>query len=976
MSLTRSDLTQLIEDAKLNPMAVQKAGIEFLEKVRGGEVEIVDASNAFVYLGEFASTLFVNAIRGTAILGQRTYPELGLTRKDLYHHMASVDYIDTFASPSRATLAFCFNKAELISKSVPTGNAGMRKLVLGRNTQVMAGGIPFTFEYPIEIRVLSHGGLQIVYDNSRPSPLSALEDNNVAWSTENYTTDREDYIKIDVPVSQMEQKSFTTALSASKVFNKSYPFNDQFYYCRVYTSNDAGGWDEIKTTHSDQVFNPLTPTAVLQVLDNNLLNVSIPQVYYSTGLVTRSLRVDIFTTKGPLELALNTYTADQFVPTWRDLDKDDGGLYTAPINTLVKAFIVATEPATGGTNWLSVEELKERIITNSLGPIDLPITNVQIQSQLKRLTDVGFSCVTDIDNSTKRLYVATRELPAPDVEEVSTGMGSNVVTLMKTADQLLAEADTADNGERITILPTTLYKNEGGYLSIVDQGTREYLASLTGDNKVDAVTSGNYLYTPFHYVYDFTNNVFSVRPYYFGSPAIKRRFFVEDNGTLGVGVSSSSHNFLRTDTGWKLQVSTNSTDTLKDLEDEGVVAQLAFTPEGEVARVYLNGTLIGRDPTSKEWIFEFDFGTTWDVDPKNSLYLTGFQAEAISPHPYPAGLTTVFDIFYAVQSDLVEAGALTSIDSTMGKFLYPNQPVTGLYHEQVTLAMGDELSGLWARARSTIGEESYLRYEADVPRRYTDDKFAKDEQGNIIMERDAEGNITGIKYEHRVGDTVYLDDGSVDLLYRQGQIILQDGQPLVKSPRTVQRQVELCLFDGVYFFATAQTDVDYKDTVPEQIVTWVNTTLAPVRKKLLELTDMKFHPKATIGLINTVVDSGESRSLEAAQRLAVVYYVSDTVSRDEDLKTAMRKSTRTKITELFKNSLVTLDKMMEQLKTQMGDDIIGVKITGLGGAANFSVVSMVDDSARLCIAKKLVSLPNGTFSVEDDIDIDFKKHTS
>lgn len=338
MSLTRSDLTQLIEDAKLNPMAVQKAGIEFLEKVRGGEVEIVDASNAFVYLGEFASTLFVNAIRGTAILGQRTYPELGLTRKDLYHHMASVDYIDTFASPSRATLAFCFNKAELISKSVPTGNAGMRKLVLGRNTQVMAGGIPFTFEYPIEIRVLSHGGLQIVYDNSRPSPLSALEDNNVAWSTENYTTDREDYIKIDVPVSQMEQKRFTTALSASKVFNKSYPFNDQFYYCRVYTSNDAGGWDEIKTTHSDQVFNPLTPTAVLQVLDNNLLNVSIPQVYYSTGLVTRSLRVDIFTTKGPLELALNTYTADQFVPTWRDLDKDDGGLYTAPVNTLVKAF--------------------------------------------------------------------------------------------------------------------------------------------------------------------------------------------------------------------------------------------------------------------------------------------------------------------------------------------------------------------------------------------------------------------------------------------------------------------------------------------------------------------------------------------------------------------------------------------------------------------------------------------------------------
>ena len=43
-----------------------------------------------------------------------------------------------------------------------------------------------------------------------------------------------------------------------------------------------------------------------------------------------------------------------------------------------------------------LEKLKYRAINNALGKIDVPITNVQIQSQTSiLLTDAGFSCVTD-----------------------------------------------------------------------------------------------------------------------------------------------------------------------------------------------------------------------------------------------------------------------------------------------------------------------------------------------------------------------------------------------------------------------------------------------------------------------------------------------------------------------------------------------------------------------------------------------------
>ncbi|MNF38601.1 hypothetical protein D3C84_195550 [compost metagenome] len=972
--MSRSDLNTMIELAKLNPMAIQRAGIEYLERVRNGEVQIVDASNAMVYLMEFASTLFANGARKDEFLNRLQYPELAQTRSDLYHHMSDVDYINVFSGPSTTNLLLVYHKDEILEKAVATGEAGMRKLVIPRHTKIMAGDVPFTLQYPIELRVLPHGGLQIVYDNSRPSPLMALESNKVKATIENYNIGHEEYIQLEVPVQQFEMKSYTAPLTASRVFNKTYGYADQYYFCRVYMTDANGIWKEIKTTHSDQVYDPLTPTAVLKILDNNQVNVSIPQVYYSTGQMNRTLRVDVYTTRGALELAVQGYSSDMFKAVYNDYDNDDNGKYTSPIQKLVSGYFMASAPATGGSNALTFEKLKERVINNALGRIDVPITNVQIQTQLDLLTDAGFSCVTDIDNVTNRLYAASRELPAPDIKEVSTGMGANVVTLSKTIDQILATADVMDNGQRITILPSTLYKDEGGYLSVVDNEDRDALKALTPDVLVERVTGGDYFYTPFHYVYDVSDNVLEVRPYYFGNPQLTRRFFVEDNGTMGIGVNSNNHNFMRTEKGWKLQVMTDSTDSLKAMDDEVLVAQLAYIPPGEVTRVYLNGTLMGRDPKTKEWIFEFEFESNWDVDPEHNVYLNGFQADQIAPHAYPAALTTVFDVFFGVLSNLVIPGEYTKIDESMGKFLF-QEDISGLYHEQVTLVLGDPLDGMWARARSTVGEEQYLRYEDDVFELWTTDVPEKTATGAVKIAYDGQ-NRPYVVYKHRVGDVkINEETGKPELLYAQGSIIYQNGQPIVSSPRSVLRQVELCLFDGAYYFVTNTTDVNYRDTVPNQIVEWVNITLGPIRKKLLEKTKLWFHPKSTVGLIEAVVDDSLKVNMQAAQHLYVEYFVSETVYKDLALQEEIRKSTRKTLTTAFKELQVTRNGLENLLKNTMGDDVTGVSITGLGASRNFSVITMADESSRLCIGKKLVTLPNATFGVADSIDIQFVKHS-
>jgi hypothetical protein len=973
--MARAELDALIEAAKLNPMAVQRAGIEYLQRVTNGEVEVVDPSNAFVYLMEFASTLFSNGRRKAEFLNRVQYPEQAMTRSDLYRHMSDVDYINVFGSPSVTKLLICPSKSEVMDKAVDTGVGGIRKLVIPRHTEIRAGDVPFTLQYPIEIRVLAHGGLQIVYDNDRPSPLMALETNQVDWSLENYNIGNEEFIQMEVPVQQVAIKSYTAALTAAKVFSKTYAISDQFHYCRVYTSLGNGQWEEIRTTHSEQIFDPATPTAVLKLTDAGL-NVSIPQIYYSTNLVNKSIRVDVYTTRGVLELALNGYSADMFTATFADFDNDDNGKYTSPASRITSIYMMASKPATGGSNAISFDKLKERAVNNALGPIEVPITNVQIQTQLDQLTDSGFSCVLVIDNTTRRLYSASRELPAPFVKEVSTGAGANVVTLSKSIAQILAEADVMDNGQRITVMPTTLYRDNGGYLSIVDAETRDAMLRMPSDLLVDQVTNGNYFYTPFHYVYDTNDGVFTVRPYYFGDPTVSNRFFVTDNGTMGVGVTSNSHVFERTPTGWVVRVMTNSTDAMKDLDDDALVAQLAYIPPGEISRVYLNGSLYGRDPKSKEWIFEFRFDSTWDVDSTHHVYLDGFEGEGISPHPYPASMNTVFDIFYGVETAQVEAGERTSIDDNMGMFMYPNS-LAGLYHEQVTLKLGESLEGLWARARSTAGEEQYMRYEEDIPSRYTANvPELNDETGAVVVDYDGDGKPY-VVYKHRVGDIMTDPETEHEIiLHRAGTIMYQNGEPIVKTPRAVLRQVELCLLDGAYYFVTNDTDVAYRETVPQQIVEWVNITLAPIRKKLLENTTLWFHPKATVGLIKAIVDGSLAMTMQAAQHLEVEYFVDANVYRNEALKEEIRKSTRKTITAAFKALQVSRDGLQSELKDVMGDDVMSVSVSNLGGVSNYSVITMADESSRLCIGKKLVALPNATFGVEDSIDIVFSKHSS
>ena len=344
--MNNTELKSTIELALLNPSLMQKKIYDGLDTILDGTVNIVNATNPFSYLLEVNCATAAAQASNHQSLIQLLYPLHAVDMDTLYRFMSDKDYDGRFAGPSVAPFVIAIRKEEVINRAVQVGDTKVKKIVIPRNTVISAGGLEFGFQYPLEIRIMAHGGLQLVWNVEKESPLLTLTSNVVNWSLVDSPSG--EFIVIKFELQQFTLDHREEVLNSSVGFVKTYNFVDQFWHCRVYNSTNGTDWTEIKTTHTLQVYDPLELTACLRVTDG-ALRVEIPQIYFSTGLATGNLRVDIYSTKGPLEQALDGLLVNSYVATWHDYDNDDAGIYSAPLALLAEWSCFSEGAATGGT---------------------------------------------------------------------------------------------------------------------------------------------------------------------------------------------------------------------------------------------------------------------------------------------------------------------------------------------------------------------------------------------------------------------------------------------------------------------------------------------------------------------------------------------------------------------------------------------------------------------------------------------------
>ena len=962
---------------KNNPSGIQRTILAYLEQVTNGTATAVDPSNPFVYLLEASSVSTASFIVADETNTRQLYPALAQTQDDLYRHMSDTDYIGRFSTPSTTTFDIYINQAELISKMVIDPTTNLPTATIPRNTVFNVANVNFSMSYPINIQLMSYGGLQITYDTTITSPLQTLNSNAVNWTYRTPVGGNDPWIQLTVPVQQFTISSTQSALTTASVYSEVLPLTANYYYTRVYyMGGTATTWTEIATTHTQQVYDIATPTALLQVIDGQSVTVTIPQIYITTGTISGTLRVDVYQTQGPMTLIMENYQLGAFTAQWLAIDVNDQTPAASVFNTLQNMAIFSTDVVVGGTDPISFTQLREQVITNSVGPVNIPITNVQIANAL---ADNGYQIVSDIDIVTNRVFLATRTLPdpvlvAPDADGVVllTAAATSVETLIMSATALSAHPSVLSNGNRITISPSMIYQMVNGIVTPVNETDLVALKAMSTSSIASAVNSNSFIYTPFHYVLDMSTNTFNVRPYYLNSPDAVAVTFVNNNNTSGIQVNSSTYSLAVIPGGYQLSIVVTSNAAWKAIPDNQVQAILAYTPPSETNVAYLLGTLAATN-TSGERIFQFNIYTNYDLDSSDNLYLTSFSMFNTIPKIFGTPLFNAFSIFYT-SNETKPTGWLTSImDASIPTYLVP----TGTFaitEELITLQFGTALPTLWARARTSVSQTPFQTYPADVPLIYTQDVYAIDSKtGGTVSFVNGVPTFTKI---HSAGDPVLNPTtGLPTYAHRAGDVMMDNnGIAIPTAPADLIRQIDMFFIDAAYYFATDAAAVNYRTTILDTVVGWLTNDLETLSNNLLEQTNLYFYPQTTMGLIDVMIEDGVTTSIEARQNFTLNLYVNDAVYNDSSLQATITQTTITTLDNLITNSQVTISNITTALGAIYGNDVIGFNITGLGGSADLSALTVINNSQQLSLAKNLVALPDGSLVVQDAVTVNYIRH--
>lgn len=960
-----------VESYPFNPLLIQREVLSAFETALEGKLETVDPTNPFGLLMETACVLTSGFISKDFALNRRQYAASAQTEDDLYYHMSDVDYVDRFALPANEKFVLMLNEDEVRLAMMQDDELGIRKLVIPRDTNITVGEVTFCLEYPIEIRELAHGGLQIVRDLEIPSPITTLESNLVDWEIVKTWEEEQEirYIRMTLPAKQIKISTLVRGVTLAAPISLDLEIKDYYHFARVFYQNNQGDWVEMQTTHNPSVYDIDKPTAVLKVTTSNL-NVTVPLIYCREGLVDSQIRVDLYETKGELAMELGGYNMTEFTVDFISIDaKRDSTIYTAPVPRLNSIICYSTGLTTGGRNPLNFDELKRRVKLNTYGPQNIPISNVEIETQLQ---DEGFTIVKNVDLITNRIYYASRSLPLPTNDKLITAAAASIETLITNVDDLVASGNVADNGESITILPGTIYESQNGILKVMNNSAKEKLLKLPLENRAVEVNKRHLYYTPFHYVMDLRNNRFDLRTYYLDRPNISSKMFDAFNNSTLLQITIDSYQVERTKTGFKISIATSSDENIKALTESQLGCVMMFKSKGEVEYAYLKGVLQGIDPKTKERFFDFNIDTNYNVNEDDHLILTSFKMHNTDYREVPIELEKDLKIVFYTTEMNAPNWTEHALDLDLPRFLVDDE-AKAIISETLRVRFGYSLSSLWKQARSVVSTEVYETYPADVMAVYENDVLDRDATtGSGIR---MENGKAVLKYLHRKGDPIRDDQGRQIVKHHKGDIVRDnEGRPVVARPRALARQLDLMLIEAAYWFATDVIATDYQKEIIEIYLDWMIDGLGSINQRVLEQTKVYFYPRATLGQINVMYDNGIASKINAAQSLLVELVVNKNVYSNEDLKENIRISTIRVINNLLNSGTISVSGINAQLTKEYGNDVIGIKLSGLGGDRNIIAMSVLDDNKRCSLKKRLVVQADNTLMVEEDVTVSFIKH--
>lgn len=981
-------INQEILDSLGHPSLLINAVTNRIESLSEGLMANVDPNNSVAVLTEAMANLGSGLMLATTAETRRIYKSGVTNIADLYRHMSDYDFHNRFSRPVTDVpfvLMFDYNTLMNRARVIPN-SGGRKKITIPRHTTIEISGIAFTSEYPIDIFVLPHGAITVLYDGNEVSSLKTLKTNRVGWTA--IQGEEGMYIAINLPMDQFAINRKIISLSSLNSFKQTFNFTDEFYHCRAYMRNGAGNWTEIKTTHQDIVYDVNTPTVCLRVLNQGVV-VTIPQIYFNARKIGTDIRLDFYTTKGPIDIDLKNFDPSQYKMTWKEIDNAAESVYIAPLKDFQRLAISSLARAQGGSIGATFEQLRERVVGRDRDT-EAPVheKNLPIKTAL-----LDYDIVLKKDNITDRKFIATRSLPAPLTKDTVTGMDLTMQPLLTRLADLISSNSASRINNRIVLRPGMLFRLKEGILDIVPD---EELSDLSNtalnppERLIGKVNSDRFLYTPFHYIVDMTGVKPSCRAYIMNQPEISFNQFVQDNDTAGITLSAITKAIWARDdgTGYVIAVQLDPSTFPKEVTADQIGLQISHRIVGSNRRIYYPGYLTrpNRDdliidpidpatgrPVDDQWIYYFFINTTMDVDNSQNMSVNGFAGAL--------GILSDLDLVYYTKNYRNHDFAVSDIDN----LLYPREipgynlsdVYSGLTHERLTVQFGEYLEHLWTRIRTIDDTTEFETYAADVPLLYSADVYELNQVTKTYkLHFDPVSNTYKRTLLHSAGDVQRDLVGNPVILHKQGEYVLDpDGKPIpaggILNPI---RELDLFLIDGAYYFANDETTITYRDDSIKRLVDWITQDVDLLAEKFYAGTDLHFYPKRNMGQVKVVVGNRFVTTIPAEQELKVTYFVSKDVYENVELKDKIENQTAAVIDEVLQRGTISLSDVTRALRLAFIDQVLQVSVDGLFGNQH-EIVTVADESVRPSIAKKLKLTRSQTVMVGNGIEVTFERHS-
>lgn len=962
---TIDELKNKIELYKYNPVLMQRVILDTLSEVTDGRINIVDPSNPFVFLLEASTVNTSLFIQENHLNLRRQYPSLAQTEEDIYLHMSDKDYIDRFASPGRCifTVAILINDLE----NAPLDEHNNSKLTIPKDTIVTVDNLSFTFSYAVDMIRTDNGMIRIQYDVVEQNPLHTLNAGMLDYNVRK-NTDGSTWIFFNVELLQIDIKSTQFPIEHGNIFNKVIPYVDQYNYTRVYyKGNDTlNKWKEIKTTHTGLVYDIQDPTVVLQVYKEEL-KVMLPAIYTNTGILSGELRIDIYTTKGDLTVDFSTYKISSFNNVLRSFNDEDINVHVSTLSD--SSYTIFTDKiTTGGKSNLSLPDLRKRVINNSVGVRNLPVSNIQLESYV---SNEGFSVVKNIDHITNRVFLATRKLPDPGDNKIIVSANIGLSSIIIDPVSLAGSDYVTVTNKMYTIKSNTLFKLDNGILKLLSKSEVDAIYALPVSDYVMLINSDRYYYNPYYYVYDETNEEeFTLRSYHLDQPKVNYLNFIDQNNSLQLAVNSDSVTIKKVNDNYVLIIVTKSGGFYKQMHDSSVGLQLAYYPVGEHTLAYITGTIVGRTDTN-ERIYEITIETKLRIDIDDILTINNASMFTSDSLPTPVELTQDYFLIYSTNS--VTTNFIPGdIDNKVPPFLL-GVDFRGVTEEKVSLSLGYPMKNLWSKVRPVISDQVYKRYTTDIPLLYSSKIYSTDPITGSIFTVDSSNNLI-YNVIHEVGDPVLDDDDNPIYKHKVGDIVLDiDGNPVLENSLSLYSEMDFLLVDAKYLLADNDIYRAYMNSIANTIHTWCSVNIQNIQELLLEQTRIYYSPSTTFSHIETRVNRERIIRIPSELSLTIKIYLKGNVKVTAELRENTRRDIVRYVNTYLDNVVLNVDDIIEHIRTNYSNMVESVQIIGFNEDKQMYNMRILEENKKFTLKRKLVLESDNNIYVSEDVNIEFQR---